>query len=91
MYPEEHPASEAVDGIYIPKLERSMAHSREELRPWWRVDLVDVYCVWAVNILNRANGVLNTLIRFEILTSKEAIYFLNVCRSTNNCQGHLKV
>jgi len=48
------PASEAVDGIYTETgIERSMAHSREEHRPWWRVDLVNVYCVWAVNILNR--------------------------------------
>jgi len=44
----------AVDGIYIEHgYQSSMSHSRHELRPWWRVDLVDIYCVWAVNILNR--------------------------------------
>jgi len=42
----------AVDGIY-EALDDSMAHSNEETRPWWRVDLGDVHCVWAVNILNR--------------------------------------
>jgi len=47
-------AFKAVDGIYEVIIERdSMAHSEKEYRPWWRVDLVDVYCVWAVNILNR--------------------------------------
>jgi len=52
-------ASEAVDGIYIENgIETSMAHSKLEHRPWWRVDLVDIYCVWAVNILNRGTGVL---------------------------------
>jgi len=50
-------ADKAVDGIYIsPTLRASMAHSKEELRPWWRVDLVVIHCVWAVNILNRAES-----------------------------------
>jgi len=57
LYPKDNfLASKAVDGIYIePGVETSMAHSRPEHRPWWRVDLVDIHCVWAVNILNRAN------------------------------------
>jgi len=42
----------AVDGIYEAVFS-SLVHSNEENRPWWRVDLRDVYCVWAVNILNR--------------------------------------
>jgi len=47
-------AEKVVDGIYEPPEDRlSMAHSKEETRPWWRVDLGDVHCVWAVNILNR--------------------------------------
>jgi len=48
-------AAKAVDGIYEPTdgAYSSMAHSNEENRPWWRVDLGDVRCVWAVNILNR--------------------------------------
>jgi len=32
-----------------------MAHSQLEYRPWWRVDLVDIHCIWAVEILNRGN------------------------------------
>jgi len=45
----------AVDGIYEPTngFSSSLAHGYEENRPWWRVDLADVHCVWAVNILNR--------------------------------------
>jgi len=44
----------AVDGIYESiNVGKSLAHSNEENRPWWRVDLGDVRCVWAVNILNR--------------------------------------
>jgi len=47
-------AEKAVDGIYeLPEDSLSMAHSKLETRPWWRVDLGDVHCVWAVNILNR--------------------------------------
>jgi len=48
-------AFKAVDGIYEPKewIRDSLAHSNEENRPWWKVDLGDVRCVWAVNILNR--------------------------------------
>jgi len=43
-----------VDVIYEPtgSAHSSLAHSNEETRPWWRVDLGDVRCVWAVNILN---------------------------------------
>jgi len=51
-----HPlsAASAVDGIYKVKNEyQSLAHSKNEIRPWWRVDLGDVHCVWAVSILNR--------------------------------------
>jgi len=44
----------AVDGVYRPSGNLlSLAHSNKENRPWWRVDLGDVHCVWAVNILNR--------------------------------------
>jgi len=50
-----HEAGMAVDGIYEPinGFSSSMAHSNEETRSWWRVDLGDVHCVWAVNILNK--------------------------------------
>jgi len=52
-----HEAEKAVDGIYISDNHReSIAHSLLEYRPWWRVDLVDIYCVWAVNILNRGRS-----------------------------------
>jgi len=47
-------AASAVDGIYKLGNElSSLAHSKRENRPWWRVDLGNVHCVWAVNILNR--------------------------------------
>jgi len=42
----------AVDGIYETS-DDSMVHGEHENRPWWRVDLGDIHCVWAVNILNR--------------------------------------
>jgi len=76
------PASEAVDGIYTQNgIETSMAHSKKESRPWWRVDLVDIHCVWAVNILNRGNGALyeylNCFIIKQILkTFIRIIYYL---------------
>jgi len=50
-------AENLVDGLYEPSnTHSSMAHSEVETRPWWRVDLEDVRCVWAVNILNRFEG-----------------------------------
>ena len=52
-----HEAGKAVDGIYLPnRLHEltSIAVTKSLLNPWWRVDLGEVHCVWAVNILNRA-------------------------------------
>jgi len=47
-------AAMAVDGIYQSADNfASMANSQRETRPWWRVDLGNVHCVWAANILNR--------------------------------------
>ena len=54
-----HKASYANDGVYRPQDTvaewSSLAHSHEEDNPWWRVDLLRVHCVWAVNILNRGD------------------------------------
>jgi len=47
-------AASAVDGFYkLVDSRYSLAHSLGETRPWWRVDLGDVHCVWAVFVLNR--------------------------------------
>ena len=52
-------AGKAVDGIYIPEpplIEyENVAHSQLESNPWWRVDLQDIRCIIAVNILNRSS------------------------------------
>lgn len=42
--------NDANDGIYGS----SFFHSGLQYQPWWRVNLEKVYCVWAMNILNRA-------------------------------------
>ena len=50
-------AGKAVDGIYLPNELHgltSIAVTKSLLNPWWRVDLGQVHCIWAVNILNRA-------------------------------------
>lgn len=50
-------ANKAVDGIYTTteaEKDTSLAHTRREQGPWWRVDLSTAYCIWAVRILNRA-------------------------------------
>jgi len=53
----------AVDGIYNDSFpEISMAHSKTQFRPWWRVDLLKTHWVWAVNILNSKMCLLYTLI-----------------------------
>ena len=50
----------ANDGVYLTPTNTtfaetaSLAHTNTEVNPWWMVDLEDVYCVWAVRILNRA-------------------------------------
>jgi len=50
----KYKAAAAVDGLYELANELdSLAYSKFQARPWWRVDLGDVHCVWAVNILNR--------------------------------------
>lgn len=55
-------ASKAVDGVYLPSdnagmdAYASLAHSNHETNPHWRVDLEGVHCIWAVRILNRAEG-----------------------------------
>ncbi|KAF6040460.1 hypothetical protein EB796_001242 [Bugula neritina] len=68
-------AASAVDGIYKLGNElSSLAHSKRENRPWWRVDLGNVHCVWAVNILNRYTRILLpaaiVTIGLQILTMK---------------------
>ena len=49
----------AVDGIYLPigiaetgSLAHTVASGTQSA--WWRVDLEQEYCIWGVNILNRA-------------------------------------
>jgi len=65
----------AVDGIYnISDWLKSLANSQLESRPWWRVDLGDVHCVWAVNILNRFASKLNYSIGITI-----KVYSENIC------------
>ena len=61
---DTYDANNAVDGIYLPPDGHeavSLAHSdSKDNSPWWMVDLEHVYCVWAVNILNRAKkGLVN--------------------------------
>ena len=56
-------AQKAVDGVYLPSdsIYSSLAYSGDVF-PWWRVDLGDVHCVWAVNIFNKPkkrNNVIN--------------------------------
>ena len=52
-------AKYANDGVYrshgnISELS-ALAHSHKEDNPWWRVELLRVHCIWAVNILNRGD------------------------------------
>ena len=56
-----HKASYANDGVYRPQGTigiaelSSIAHSLREDNPWWRVDLLRLHCIWAVNVLNRGD------------------------------------
>ena len=45
--------NKAVDGIYATESGDSLAHSENEVNPWWRVDLGGAHCIWAINVLNR--------------------------------------
>lgn len=57
LYREDTTADEAVDGIYViePPIDEavSIAHSQEQINPWWRVNLQEIHCIIAVNITNR--------------------------------------
>ena len=49
-------ADHAVDGIHSPPADHerlSIAHTKEEDKPWLRVNLEESYCIWAVRVLNR--------------------------------------
>ncbi|XP_067930978.1 fucolectin-1-like [Watersipora subatra] len=49
----------AVDGVYRPPADNerlSIAHTRNEVNPWLRVDLEQVHCIWAVRVLNRGDS-----------------------------------
>ena len=50
-------AGKAVDGIYVhwgeDRDHASIAMTASMLNPWWRVDLGQLHCIQAVNILNR--------------------------------------
>jgi len=48
-------ASYANDGHYRFMLP-FVAQTLYQVNPWWRVNLGDIYCVWAVNILNAGDG-----------------------------------
>ena len=68
-----HKASYANDGVYRPQGTigvaelSSIAHSLREDNPWWRVDLLRIHCIWAVNILNRWDRFPNvSLIRYKV-------------------------
>lgn len=55
--PYTYEAGKANDGIYLPSghEQDSLAHTTaSEEEPWWRVDLEQTHCVWAVRVLNRA-------------------------------------
>lgn len=52
-------ADKAVDGIYLPPPalndRLSLAHTdASNSKPWLRVDIGRVHCIWGIRILNRA-------------------------------------
>jgi len=53
-------AHNANDGYYLPTQHDidnllKMAVTAVNDNPYWRVDLLDTHCIWAVRMLNRAN------------------------------------
>lgn len=58
IYASAYPAYKANDGIYIGETDHTSlaVTQRGDPSPWWRVDLASSYCIFAVNILNRARG-----------------------------------
>lgn len=43
------------DGVYPTSDVEMMFHTRREDNPWWRVDLLDTYCIQAVYFMNRGH------------------------------------
>ena len=79
-YNARYGPGKAVDGIYLPG-ERSeysslMVNGLHE-NPWWRVDLLQLHCVTAVNILNRA-GVPNQVL--QTFFWKRKVYWRIIAR-----------
>ena len=49
-----------MDGIYLAGDDiASLMHTWEDERPWWRVDLEQIYHISAVKILNRAGKIMH--------------------------------
>lgn len=54
-------AGKCTDGIYLPSdvgldEPQSLCNTAHEINPWLRINLESAHCVWAVRILNRAEG-----------------------------------
>ena len=50
-------AANAVDNVKLPNGNpetRSIASSKNQKQPWWRVDLGQMKCVYGIDVLNRA-------------------------------------
>uniref|UniRef100_A0A3Q4MIT8 Fucolectin tachylectin-4 pentraxin-1 domain-containing protein n=1 Tax=Neolamprologus brichardi TaxID=32507 RepID=A0A3Q4MIT8_NEOBR len=60
-------AGKAVDGNRDTNYQRCCTHTSEDLDPWWRVDLLAVYKVSAVTIINRQDAVIERILGAQIL------------------------
>ncbi|XP_067945190.1 fucolectin-6-like [Watersipora subatra] len=90
-------AEKGVDGVYIPPGTElsSVIITKVETNPWWRVDLLEKYCVWGVNILNRSHVHYERLANATVTVADDATDVLyssenaaNFCGSHNGSLEH---
>ena len=89
------PCQQRCRWIYLPPADDerfSIAHTINEYQPWWRVDLQQIHCIWAVNILNRGAGKIHQLAISSIPqpTASKALANLKLLFSTSNTLMHGK-
>ncbi|XP_067945186.1 fucolectin-1-like [Watersipora subatra] len=84
-------AEKGVDGIYIPPGDgsSSLFATESETNPWWRVDLLEKYCIWGVNILNRSWGYYSRSANATVTIADDATdLFYSSEKAANFCGGH---
>ncbi|XP_067945210.1 fucolectin-1-like [Watersipora subatra] len=85
-------AENGVDGVYQPPendVNFSLLATKSETNPWWRVDLLEKYCIWGVNILNRSSHLYERAANATVTVANDpTVLFYSTDKAANFCGGH---